>query len=353
VPGVSAVTAGTVTPKVEARPGGGLSGLLRRNLLLLIGLVISALAIRQLASEVKGPELLGHLAATNWPLVALCFASVPLSMLLKVWRQRYLFGEVPTPAVAPLYSALYIGYLMNTVLPGRVGEFVRAFLIGRQKDIGVPAALTSIVLEKLLDLATLAILLVVLILVTPLPAWATPMAYTSAAAVGAGLVTFGLILVFRRQVTFLVASIDQRVGPLRRLGLAALANSFLDGLAGLGRSRSLPGLIFWSIVVWASSAASLWVGLEGVGVSVGLTGVLLTLVVTNIGMAVPSAPGYAGVFEGLVVLALLPYGIGETQALAAALVLHATVFGNFIVGGLWYLRRGGYSLRGLRDASGH
>jgi hypothetical protein len=29
------------------------------------------------------------------------------------------------------------------------------------------------------------------------------------------------------------------------------------------------------------------------------------------------------------------------------------VFGNFIVGGLWYLRRGGYSLRGLREASGH
>jgi uncharacterized protein (TIRG00374 family) len=347
------VNAPSATPSVAAAPGRGLSGFLRENLLLLVGLLISALAIRELASQVRGPELLGYLAATNWPLMALCFASVPLSMLLKVVRQRYLFGDLPAPPVQPLYSALYIGYLMNTVLPGRVGEFVRAFLIGRQKAIGIPAALTSIVLEKLLDLATLAILLVVLILVTPLPAWATPMAYTSAAAVAAGLVTFGLILVFRRHVTSLVAWVDQRVGPLRRLGLAALTSSFLDGLAGLGRGRSLPGLILWSIVVWASSAVSLWVGLASVGISVGLTGVLLTLVVTNIGMAVPSAPGYAGVFEGLVVLALLPYAIGETHALAAALVLHAAVFGNFIVGGLWYLRRGGYSLRGLREASGH
>ena len=331
----------------------GVNRWLRRNLLFLAGLLISAAAIWQLAKAVEGPELLEYLLGSNLLLAVLCFCSVPFSMLLKIMRQRYLFGERPIPPVSLLYSALYIGYLMNTVLPGRVGEFARAFLIGRQEQVGIPAALSSIVLEKLLDLATLAILLVVLLQVTPLPDWAAPMAFTAAVAVGGGLLGLALMLVLRRQVVGVVISLEKLVPALRRLKLSELASTFLEALAGLGRRRTLPGLLFWSVIVWVSSAVTIWTGLSSVGISAGLSAVVLTLVVTNIGMAVPSAPGYAGVYEGLAVLALLPYGISEAQALAGALVLHATVFGNFIVGGLWFLRRGGHTLAGLRDASGH
>jgi uncharacterized protein (TIRG00374 family) len=341
------------TPSADSAPSRTLLDWLRGNALFLVGLVISGWAIWEIAKVVRGDDLLQHLTRANWLLVAACFLSVPPAMLLKVIRQRYLFGWRQVPSIPPLYSALYIGYLMNTVLPGRVGEFVRAFLIGRQEQIGIPTALSSIVLEKLLDLSTLALLLIVLILITPLPDWATPMAYTSAAAMAGGLAGLGLMLALRGRVVALITALEKHIAALQRLKLAALATSFLDGLAGLGRDGSLPRLILWSVLVWAASAGTVWAGLASVGVWSGLAAVLLTLVVTNIGMAVPSAPGYAGVFEGLVVLSLLPYGINESQALAAALILHATIFGNFILGGLWFLWRGGHSLRALRGASGH
>jgi uncharacterized protein (TIRG00374 family) len=347
------VSAPIATSSAESTASKGLLGWLRGNALFMVGLVISGWAIWEITKVVRGDDLIQHLSRANWLLAAVCFLSVPPAMLLKVIRQRYLFGWRQAPAIPPLYSALYIGYLMNTVLPGRVGEFVRAFLIGRQEQIGIPAALSSIVLEKLLDLSTLALLLIALILITPLPDWATPMAYTSAGLMAGGLVTLGLMLALRGRVVVLIATLEKHVTLLQRLKLAALATSFLDGLGGLGRDGSLPRLILWSVLVWVAAAVTVWAGLASVGVWSGVTAVLLTLVVTNIGMAVPSAPGYAGVFEGLVVLSLLPYGVDETQALAAALILHATIFGNFILGGLWFLWRGGHSLRALRGASGH
>jgi len=295
----------------------------------------------------------GQLGNANWGLLALCVASIPLTMFSKVIRWRYLFVDRTAPAIPPLLSALYIGYLFNTVLPARVGEFVRAFLIGREKQVGAPAALATIVLEKLLDLSTLAILLIVLILATGLPDWVTPIAYSSAAALVVGLVSLGLMLLGRRYVIRLVTLAEERLPLLRRLGPAALATSFLDGLAALGRKETLPGLLCWSVVVWIGAAATIWTGIAGAGISVGLPAILLTLVVTNIGMAVPSAPGYVGVFHGLVVLSLQPFAVDPSHALSAAILIHAIVFGNFVLGGLWFMLRGGYSLGSLRHASGH
>jgi hypothetical protein len=71
------------------------------------------------------------------------------------------------------------------------------------------------------------------------------------------------------------------------------------------------------------------------------------LAVTNLGMAVPSAPGYVGVFHSAVVLSLAPYGVPPTAATAAAIVLHAVIFGMFIVGGIYYLARGQGTQAGL------
>ena len=79
---------------------------------------------------------------------------------------------------------------------------------------------------------------------------------------------------------------------------------------------------------------------------------MFALVVANLGMAVPSAPGYVGVFHSAVVVSLSSFDVDPSQALAAAIVLHAAVFGAFIVGGLYYLARGhrtGASRGGLGD----
>jgi len=170
---------------------------------------------------------------------------------------------------------------------------------------------------------------------------------------GLHYLVLGGMLVARRRVVQLVEAAEQRLAALRRLRPSLLATSFFDGLAALGRRETLQGLLLWSVLVWVGAGMTIWTGVAGAGVSAGVAAILLTLVVTNIGMAVPSAPGYVGVFHGLVVLSLQPFGVDPSHALGAAIIIHAIVFGNFVVGGLWFMLRGGYSLGALRNASGH
>lgn len=331
----------------------GAGRLVRRYAQMALGLAISAWSIWQLSHTVDLGAVRERLEQANLLLLTVCLLSISFSMVVKSVRWRYLFAARSSPGVSPLLSSLYIGYLMNTVLPARVGEFVRAFLVGRHYSGGTSGALATIVLEKLLDLSTLALLLIGLIMVTQLPDWVVPIAHTSVVALVLGFISLGVMLAARKAVVRGLLALEAHWPLLRSLGISGLATSFLEGLAGLGRRETLPGLLFWSITVWASAAFTLWAGMAGVGIPVGLPAVLLTLVVTNIGMAVPSAPGYVGVFHGLVVLSLRPFGVDPSHALGAALVIHAVIFGNFIIGGLWFLWRGGYNLGALRSASGH
>jgi uncharacterized membrane protein YbhN (UPF0104 family) len=72
------------------------------------------------------------------------------------------------------------------------------------------------------------------------------------------------------------------------------------------------------------------------------------MVATNLSMAIPSAPGYVGVFHGVFVATLALFGVREELATAAAVVAHAVVFGVFIVGGAYYIMCGAAMKHGER-----
>src|SRR5712691_5314137 len=197
---------------------------------LVFGLGLSGWALWQLAASVDFGEMGRVILASNGLLLLLCVVSIPVTMLSKAIRWRYLFLEAAKPPLQPLLSSLYIGYLMNTVLPARVGELVRVFLIGRREQVGGPAALASIILEKVLDLSSLAITLAILIQLIPLPEMMRAGANTFALVLTAGLALLAVALIAPTAVLRVVELLERQLPVLARFGPAALASSFLEAL---------------------------------------------------------------------------------------------------------------------------
>ncbi|MCC7106678.1 MAG: flippase-like domain-containing protein [Chloroflexi bacterium] len=336
----------------------GLLARLKGQLQFVVGGLVSGLAIWWFVQGLDWVDVLDKLGKANLPVLLLCLATVLVSMVLKVVRWRLLFPDSGGLTLRPLLAALYIGYLANTILPGRVGELVRAFVVGQRTSASTSTAIATIVIEKLLDIGTLVVMLVGLLLIERPPAppdqpdlWQHALWGAGLAAM-AGAVALGVMLLVPGRVQGLVEALEARVAPLKRLGLSGLSRSFLDGLATISHPSILPRLAFWSVALWAMATATIYLGIIGAGVPVSVPGAILVLVATNLGMAIPSAPGYVGVYHAVFVQALGPYHIADEQALkTAALLVHLIVFGTFIVGGIWYLWRDGLSLRGLRHAS--
>lgn len=312
----------------------------------LVGVAVSLIAVLLLLYVVDVREVAAVLAHADPIAVFFVIATTVVAMWTKSVRWRLFFPEPDTVRRRGLHEALYIGYMANTLLPLRAGELVRALLAAEAEHQNKSTTLATVLIEKVLDLGTIALLLALLGLIFPdLPESAKYAAYLSGIGLTVAIAGIVFVLAARGAATRLALWFEKRVPPLAKIGVAGLLNAFLDGLAFAQNPVTLAWVAFWSVIQWALSGSTVLFALLAVGITGAsfyelLQMTLLVLVATNLSMAIPSAPGYVGVFHGVFVATLALFGVREDRATAAAVVEHALVFGLFILGGAYFMARG-------------
>ena len=312
----------------------------------LIGVAVSLIAVALLLYVVDVREVLSVVSHADPFAVGMVIVTTLFAMWVKAIRWRHFFPDPSTVRRRGLHECLYIGYMVNTILPLRAGEVVRGFLAAETEHQNTSTTLATVFIEKILDLGTIALLLFVLGLVFPdLPESARYAAYVSGLGLMVAVAGIVFVLLARGAATRLALGLEQRVAPLAKLGLAGLLNAFLDGLAFARSPMTVAWVVLWSIVQWSLSASTVAFALLAVGITGSswyelLKMTLLVLVATNLSMAIPSAPGYVGVFHGVFVATMALFNVREDRATAAAVVEHALVFGLFIVVGAYFMARG-------------
>ena len=334
-----------------------------------LGLAISAIAIwLTLRSISVSPDEVwqAFLAANLWLFLPTLLLHL-LNIALRAWRWKLLFLPQDRVRLPQAYAATHLSYLFNTFLPGRLGELVRGFLVVESEAVSPGRSLGTIFVEKLLDIAMLLMLLAGLLGLsgwhdwaratgTPLPGWAAANAiaipaWAQAAGVGV-LVVFGsialafVVMSWARQRA--VAMIRRWVDPLPLLGRlhpSHLVQTALGSADGLSRPRLLAAVLLLSVVMWVGGGLTLAVAVYAYHLPVPLSAAFLLLVVTNLSMTIPSAPGYIGVYHSASVLTLLLFpSVSEDQALSYAVAVHALAFGGVSLTGLFFLWVGHYRL---------
>lgn len=314
--------------------------LLQRGLEIGISLVFMWLAVRQ----IDFGSLLLALRDANWVYIIPAIAGIVVMLLLKSWRWQIMFlpeYRVPFDAVLTAQSA---GYLASNVLPGRAGEAVRFVLLASDQPVGPARVLSTMVVERLLDmLSLLAVLALLLPFLRSLPDWMMSSVRVLTVGAIAGTAAILVLSFWKARVLGWAHAILRHVRFLDRPGIYAAIEHLIDGFAAL-RGRRGPALILLSFAAWAVLVVQVWGIRMAVAPDVPVSAMVFALVVTSLGMIVPSTPGYIGVFEGLVVLALAPFGVGTTVAMGLALVWHAVNYVVLSLAGLIMLAVHGTSL---------
>ena len=332
-----------------------------------LGLAISAIAIwLTLRSVNPGEVWQAFLAANLWLFLPTLLLHL-LNIFLRSWRWKLLFLPQDRVRLSQAYAATHLSYLFSSFLPGRLGELVRGFLVVESEAVSPGRALGTIFVEKLLDIAMLLLLLAGLLGLsgwrgwssatgTPLPGWAAANAiaipgWAQAAGVTA-LVIFGSITVafivmsWARQHA--VALIRRWIDPLPLLGRlqpSHLVQTALGSADGLSQPRLLTAVLLLSVVMWVGGGLTLAVAVYAYHLPVPFSAAFLLLVVTNLGMTIPSAPAYIGVYHALSVATLLLFpSVSRDQALSYAVAVHALAFGGVSLTGLFFLWVGHYRL---------
>lgn len=294
----------------------------RRLLLALAGLGISCAAIFLLTRIVDLEETARILGAADPRPIVIVLAVVALQVLLRSTRWRYLLPRRPDgerPSLPRLVAALLVGYLGNVVLPARLGEPIRAYVVARREQVDFVKALGSVVLERVLDLATLAVILFVAATLAGAPPWI--LRGTGIVAMVGFLAAAFLVFAGIARSVRVVERLVGRGGHRARRAAAALER-FAEGAGG--QPRTAIGLaIGISAACWFLDGTTFWLVAQAIHVDLSWASALLVAGIAVLGTALPSAPGYIGTFELAAVAAAAAVGLAHESSLAIAIVAHA------------------------------
>lgn len=321
----------------------------------LIGITISGLLLWWSLKDVKFAEVVQHLREARLAPIVLAVFLANITFVLRIFRWQLLLPDHEgrrLPA-GPLWHAIAMGFMANNILPLRIGEVVRTFAATRLAGVRFSTALTSIAVERLFDALAVVLLLGLGLLMAPLPPDSRVggvdvgglVILVAVLAVG-GLVAAGLVVAFPRAAERVIRA----VVPFPKLveKLVGLIEGVTQGLLVLRSPPRLIGVILWSLGLWILSALSFWVMFWAFDIQVSLAGALLMQGLIMFGIAVPSTPGYLGVFEAPIIAVLGLYGVPQSLSATYAFTYHATTFLPITLLGAYSVVRTNFGFSQLR-----
>jgi uncharacterized protein (TIRG00374 family) len=291
----------------------------RTTLSIAIGVLISLTALILVIRWAGWSDMLEAMRSVNWVLFAVAILVFLLSMLARGLSWRSLLEN--RYSLIRVLAVLNEGYLINHVLPWRLGEAGRAILLAGSGNDSIMRVFSSIMVERIYDLFFALIFLVLM-----LPEVAGLEGLTqNAAFIGVILsLAFALLLVFVHRPEWMRSIISHLPGPRARL--LALWEQAQAGLVALRDFKIFARSVSWILVSWILAGVEYSLVVRAVIPEASWRWAFFMLPVTLLGGAIPSTPGYLGVYEAAGVLALSTFGVAESQALAATLLLHSIVY---------------------------
>jgi glycosyltransferase 2 family protein len=285
-------------------------------------------------SQQKVPHLPSDTHAYTWLAVALGLYALATFCRGERWHQLLRHTSIH-PKRRDSWAITCVGYAGNNILPARAGEALRTFLVAGRVDASKREVLGTIIAERVLDAAVLAIAFA-------FGAYGTLVSGSPIALLGIVVVGIATVALFpsrfhpkpsHPRLKWIVESVGRLLAPTRNL---MSREGFL-----------LFGLTF---VIWAIEATTYYLVAHAVGLGISLDGAVFIMVVANFVSLIPAGPGYVGTFDAAVLFAAKELGRSHGVAVSYLLLLRFVLFIPITITGLLLLvgRYGG--LAGYRAA---
>jgi uncharacterized protein (TIRG00374 family) len=318
-----------------------------------IGTSISLVLLIYLFARVDYGHLWLSLASADVSLLLIASVLVVGTLVMRAWRWQYLLKPLKSVRFSNSMAATAIGLMANMILPVRLGEIVRAVILGQRERIDKSASFATVVVDRLLDGFTILFILLVLLMAAPLPfdqGWQQRLRWGGMAF----FVLYGgvfIVLFYLHRAPAHVLQGVRRLGsqlPTRWVDrFCQFLESFSQGLHTLDRREYLGHIIVTSLILWGLMGFYNFLIVLAFQLHLPPTVGFVLLVAQAAAVMLPASPGFVGTHHAASVACLSLWGVTPETALSVALVMHALGYFLTIAIGAVYLWSVGLSLRAL------
>ena len=262
------------------------------------------------------------IAGARWGLVVVAAVFTCCSFFLRAVRWRILLNAEARLSVSQVFCANMSGYLGNAFLPARAGELVRTLIVSSRSGLSKTYVLTTALSERLMDAIALVLWSSIILLgVHPKPRWMADVSRATAAVATLGAISLAVL----PHTGSLCRGLIGRVPLPNKLrdSLLHLVDQVLLGMRAFHHVGRFLGFAALTVTIWLSDTVSVMICGRGLALEMSFAVALLLVTAMGLGSALPSTPGYVGIYQFVAVTVLVPFGFAKDAALAFILVAQA------------------------------
>ena len=329
----------------------------KRIVQLVVSLGVSALCLWLVFRHVDFDLMMQQVRGADHRYTALFAIATVVIQICRIYRWDVLIRPFTRISTSALFRISSIGLMAITVLPLRLGEFVRPYLLKKESGAPMSSGLGSIVVERVIDGLLVTVLFFAMTMYLD-KQYTIPLVVKTSALVAFGI--FGgaalvivLALVTHGWVPRIVARIGNPISEKLTTRLLGMLAAFIEGLRSLPNARALISVVAWTVIYWVINGLGLWWMMRAFGWHTPVASGFMLVSILVVGIMIPAGPGFLGTFHAALLAGLSIFGIGETGAAAYGLVVYPITVGVQLAFGLPYLFMGrSGSLSSMIDESG-
>ena len=322
---------------------------MNRIIKFILGVLISVIGLYYAFRQINFWELWIIIKNVNFILVILAIVILLLSNVIRAWRWQILVKPIKDVSFEPAFSSIMIGYFGNSVLPFRMGEFLRAFVVADKTSLTASTAFGTIVIERILDFIGLSIVILLIMTVYPLTSVGGSIII---GVIVLSLTAFIFFFLFGGFKSSLLVKIEKlsllRIGLLHKILL--FIKNFLDGATTIRATNKLGIILLYTLIIWIMYYCSTYLATIAIGIELEWFGFGVLLISTTLAISIPAAPGYVGTYHAAAVYILTNlFDVGRSNAQAAAIILHAVGTIPIVIIGAGYFLNSSVNFKDIKD----
>lgn len=288
---------------------------------MIAGIIVSCICIYFVLRGINFSEVTASFRAMQYGYIIPVVLASLASLYLRSYRWGVMLERLVSYDQWTLFKLSSVGFMAIGVLPARLGEFVRPYLVKQHSGVRMSATMATVVLERVFDLLTLMLLLFVVLIKISLPSEIFR-AGIIMLTISLGALTVLIILGTKRDfsdriIGRVLSLLPDRIGK----PAAHLADSFLEGLQMLPDVKKTFLVLLLSLANWLLVGVSTYVLFYAFGMHLSIFNAFAVLSIIALGVMIPAAPGFIGTYHYACILGLTSFGIAKSEALSYAVVL--------------------------------
>ena len=292
----------------------------RKTIVTISGFIVSIVMLYFSLKGINEGAIFETLKKTDYRLVFIPLLFISFSIMLSSFKWQKISGN--NVKFSDTFTSLMIGLFVNNVLPARIGEVARGYVLSKRTGISFTYTISTVFVDRIFDLAGL--LLITLLF---FPKHSLPVKVSQAIYILIGLLTVCIIMIIALSRERFANAIAGQLNRIQRPFLAKFAKRIIEIQGNLKRIQSPLNILLFIVIAflqWLSMSTALYFVMLTLGVKISFIYVPFVCALLNMGLTIPSSPGYIGVYQFLLVYLLSIFDVPKYEGFTVSVLFQAS-----------------------------